>query len=307
MGTPDFAVASLEAIHSSDHDVVAVVTSVDKLGGRGRNQLIESDVKKFAVKNGIPLLQPKSLKSKSFIENLRSFNADLFVVVAFRMLPEMVWSMPKLGTINLHASLLPKYRGAAPINWAIINGEKETGITTFFIEKEIDTGKIILQEKVAIGENETMGELYNRLKIAGSNLLVESLNNIESGDYIPKTQDPSQVSEAPKIFFETGEIKDHMSALAVHNLVRGLHPFPNAWLKKNDILIKIIETRYDMTVNDQTFGEIENLSLIVYDKRLFVKCSDTLLEILQIKPEGKRQMSATEYINGNRDIKRLDK
>lgn len=306
MGTPDFAVASLQAIQQSEHTVVAVVTSPDKTGGRGRKQLIESEVKKFALSNNIPVFQPKSLKSGRFVRELTDISADLFVVVAFRMLPEVIWSMPPQGTINLHASLLPQYRGAAPINWAIINGEKKTGVTTFFIEKEIDTGLILQQREVFIGKDENMGQLYNRLKETGAQLLVETLDLIENGDYIPYQQDISRVSEAPKVYFETGEIKHGMTAEEVHNLVRGLNPFPNAWIRKEESLLKIVETQLtDEVLPDQPTA-LNVLELGVFRKKLFLQCTDLPLEIIQLKPEGKKIMNAGEYINGTRNLLKLN-
>lgn len=306
MGTPDFAVSTLDAIHQSHHEVVAVVTTVDQMGGRGRNQLIQSDVKKYAVENGIPLMQPKRLKSEKFLAKLKSFNADLFVVVAFRMLPEIVWAMPPKGTINLHGSLLPKYRGAAPINWAVINGESETGVTTFFIEKEIDTGNILLQNTVQIGEEDTFGEVYNKLKVIGAELVIQTLDAIENNSVIPQKQRDELSSEAPKIFLETGRIDETLSVNDAHNLVRGLHPFPNGWIKRNNLTIKIIKTSLQNSIVQELPNHLNIGDLVVYNKKLFLVCKDGLLMVLEIKPEGKKLMSATDYINGQKDLSKIE-
>ncbi len=229
MGTPDFAVPSLDILVKSGHEVVAVVTSTDKLGGRGGKQILQSPIKKYAEANIIPVLQPPNLKSPAFIEELKSYNADLQVVVAFRMLPELVWSMPKLGTFNLHGSLLPKYRGAAPINWAVINGETETGVTTFFIKHEIDTGDLLFQEAIPIGENETAGEVHDRMMLVGADLVLKTVNAIQNDKYKLSKQDESKVCKAPKIYHETCEIDFNQPVKKVHDFIRGLSPYPGAW------------------------------------------------------------------------------
>jgi len=206
MGTPEFAVPSLDILVKNGYDVVAVITSTDKYGGRGGKKLIESAVKKYAVSQNIPVLQPKNLKSLEFIEELKSYEADLQLVVAFRMLPVVVWDMPKLGTYNLHGSLLPRYRGAAPINWAVINGDKYTGVTTFKLKHAIDTGDLMHQEKIAITEDDTAGSVHDKMMDLGANLILKTVKSIESGDYETFPQDESQVSKAPKIFHDTCEI-----------------------------------------------------------------------------------------------------
>lgn len=305
MGTPDFAVSTLDAIHHSDHEVVAVVTAVDQLGGRGRNQVIESDVKRYAVENNIPLLQPKSLKSERFQQKLRDLKVDLFVVVAFRMLPEAIWKIPPKGTINLHGSLLPKYRGAAPINWAVINGDTETGVTTFFIEKQIDTGNILLQRSVEIGQEETFGDVYDRLKTIGARLVIDTLAGIEQNNIIPQPQADYLSSEAPKIYFETGQILKTITVAKAHNLVRGLNPFPNGWIKRNGITIKIVRTSLKDSVVTDLSDDLNPGELVVYNKGLYLVCTDGLLKIEELKPEGKKQMSATDYINGQKDLTRI--
>jgi methionyl-tRNA formyltransferase len=229
LGSPPFAVPTLEALHASDHQVVGVITAPDRKAGRGQ-RIAQTAVKKFAAENGLNLLQPKNLKAPEFQEKLRGLKADLQVVVAFRMLPEAVWNMPPMGTVNLHASLLPKYRGAAPIHWAIANGERETGLTTFRLRHEIDTGDLIFQERVAIGENETMGELMARMKNVGAALMLKTVNAIASGEAEFKAQDLSgDYPKAPKLDRETAKVEWTKPTEIVHNLIRGMHPFPGAW------------------------------------------------------------------------------
>ena len=230
MGTPEFAVSILDAIVKSNHDVVGVVTVADKPAGRGQ-QLRESAVKIFAIDHDLPILQPEKLKDEQFLSDLKAFNADIFVVVAFRMLPEVVWAMPPKGTFNLHASLLPKYRGAAPINWAIMNGETETGVTTFFINQIIDTGSILAQEKISITENMTAGELHDQLMNVGAKLTVETLDKIESNSIqaIPQDEELAKIlPHAPKIFKADCEIQWNQDATIIHNKIRGLSPYPAA-------------------------------------------------------------------------------
>src|SRR5687767_4304162 len=239
MGTPEFAVPSLEILVESKFKVVAVITAPDKPQGRGQ-KLIPSPVKECAMKHGIPVLQPTNLKSPEFLEELKSYNANLQIVVAFRMLPEAVWNMPAIGTFNLHASLLPQYRGAAPINWAIINGEKETGLTTFFLKHEIDTGSIIFQEKEPIHNDDNVGTLYERLMIKGAQLVLKTTQAIASGNYpaIPQQQE-DEIKHAPKIFKETCEINWNQPNERVRNFVRGLSPYPAAWTRLQDKVFKI--------------------------------------------------------------------
>jgi methionyl-tRNA formyltransferase len=239
MGTPEFAVASLDALVQAGCNIVAVITAPDKPAGRGM-KLQESAVKKYAVEKGLPLLQPEKLKNPQFLETLRNLRADLQVVVAFRMLPEVVWNMPPMGTINVHGSLLPKYRGAAPINWAIINGEKETGVTTFKLQHEIDTGNILLQQRLPIGEEETAGELHDRMKVAGAELLVKTVQGLADGTLkeIPQS-DVNDVPHAPKIFTETCQINWNKTVEEIHNLIRGLSPYPGAFTTLHGKTLKI--------------------------------------------------------------------
>lgn len=300
MGTPEFAVGILDRLLNDGVNVSCVITAPDRPAGRGR-KLNQSAVKQFAIEKSLPVLQPEKLKAPEFIEALQSYEADLFVVVAFRMLPEVVWSMPRLGTINLHASLLPQYRGAAPINWAIMNGEKETGVTTFFIEKEIDTGAIIDQRKTIIGENETVGQLYNRLIEIGAELTSTTVNDIAEGNVSPKIQssfDLNNLRPAPKIFKQDCEIDFNITVAEAHDFCRGLDPYPGAWCKLYDTekgtskTYKLFSSQISEkpSINSRLRNEEENLLIPFKDKYLIVK---------EIQPEGKRKMSAKAFCLGN--------
>ncbi len=244
MGTPDFAVPSLRILVESGYEVVAVITATDKYGGRGGKKLIQSAVKRYAVEQNIPVLQPKNLKAEAFVEELASYRADLQIVVAFRMLPEVVWNMPRLGTFNLHGSLLPKYRGAAPINWAVINGETVTGVTTFFIQHEIDTGNVILQRTMPVGPEETAGDVHDRMMVLGARTVLETVQAIEAGPIEAAVQDHEQATPAPKLRAENTRIDFTQSALSVHNFIRGLSPFPGAWTTYQEGKWKILRTSY---------------------------------------------------------------
>ena len=292
-GTPEFASFSLKKIIESGHEVVCVVTAPDKPKGRGL-KVVQSDVKKVALEFDIPVLQPTNLKSPEFHVELRSFNIDLGVVIAFRMLPEIVWDMPRLGTFNLHASLLPNYRGAAPINHAIINGETETGLSTFFLKHAIDTGDILLQERVPIGPNENVGELYHKLMIKGALLVTDSLNLIKSGNYTLKTQIlTGEERHAPKIFRDFCEIKHDLSASQTHNKIRGLNPFPGAWCISERLgECKIAETLPAENIKAQ------GLDFFAFENKLYWPCADGCIEILQLKISGKRVLSASDILNG---------
>jgi len=301
MGTAEFAVATLQKIHESDrHQVVSVITAPDKLGGRGRKQLISSPIKQYAVEANIPVLQPEKLKDSNFLEQLQNLQADVFVVVAFRMLPEIIWSMPPKGTINLHGSLLPKYRGAAPINWAIIQGEQETGVTTFLIDKEIDTGKILFQEKESIRPEDNVESLYHRLMILGADLMMKTIDAIDTGNYTPLPQSEEEATHAPKIFKETCEIDINTRCLDVHNFIRGLAPYPGAWLTWNDMEMKIFETQ--ITEGDPESNRTAGQIWLQGKNELMLQCNDGALRILEAQIQGKKRMSATEIINGHRNI-----
>lgn len=278
MGTPEFAVPSLNILVENGYDIAGVITAPDKASGRGL-QLQPSDVKVAAQKHGLKILQPANLKAPEFIEELKSLNANLQIVVAFRMLPEAVWSMPSIGTFNLHASLLPQYRGAAPINWAIINGEKETGVTTFFLKHEIDTGSILFQEKEPIYPEDDAGSLYVRLMNKGAQLVLKTVKAIESGNYEarPQTTGP-QIKHAPKIFRETCEINWNKNSDEIINFVRGLSPYPGAWTVINGKTYKIFKVSHK--------GE------------LTMKTADGIVAIEELQPEGKKRMKAADFLRG---------
>jgi methionyl-tRNA formyltransferase len=300
MGTPEFAVASLSALLDAGCNIVAVVTAPDKPSGRGM-QLNASAVKKFSLEKGLTVLQPEKLKNPDFIQQLRLLEADLQIVVAFRMLPEIVWNMPPLGTINVHGSLLPQYRGAAPINWAIINGEKETGVTTFKLVHEIDRGNILMREKITIGENETAGELHDRMKLIGASLLVKTIEGISKGELTETEQEhvePDALKHAPKIFTEHCRINFNRDTVEVHNLIRGLSPFPGAFTTINDKLLKIFRTSKHIKTHDKTPGILES------DNKTFLRfwCLNGFVEVLEMQLEGKRKMSVEEFLRGNKLI-----
>lgn len=298
MGTPEFAVASLAAILNSTHQVVGVVTSPDRPAGRGR-QMRSSAVKEFAVQQGLKVLQPMKLRAEEFQDELRSLNADVFVVVAFRMLPVSVWSMPAQGTFNLHASLLPDYRGAAPINWAIINGETKTGMTTFFINEEIDKGGIILQKEMAIEAHDDAGSLHDRMMESGAQLVVKTLDLITTGELKVKEQNPnSEMHPAPKLNTDNRKIDWNTDANTIHNLIRGLSPYPcalsalhsgdNVWPCK----------LYHSAFTDEALDLKPGIISIIDRKRLIVGTENGLLEILDIQLSGKKRMKVKDLLNG---------
>ena len=300
MGTPEFAVPCLDILIKNNYDVVAVVTAPDKPAGRGQ-ELKKSAVKKFAVKNGIKILQPEKLKDEKFIDELKSLRADLQIVVAFRMLPEVVWDMPPLGTYNLHASLLPKYRGAAPINWAIINGEKETGVTTFKLQHQIDSGSILFQEKVKINETTTAGELHDELMRVGSELILKSVKVIETKNYELKQQDDLVAIHAPKIFKETCKIDWNKSSDEIYNLIRGLSPYPGAYTEFKDAAgnlqgLKIFSSEKEKTNHNSPNG------LLTADGKTFLKatCADGFINLKGLQLQGKKRMGVEEFLRGNK-------
>lgn len=291
-GTTDFAVVSLKAILDSKHEVVCVVSNVDTLGGRGRKEIIQSAVSIFAVNNRLRLLKPNTLKGPKFLAKLKSFEADLFVVVAFRMLPEIIWSMPPKGTINVHGSLLPAYRGAAPINWAIIKGEKTTGVSVFQLDHEIDTGKILWQEKLDIDKNDNFGTVYDKLKHLGGKALIMTLDKISSNNYLPIPQDNNLVSHAPKLTRENTQIEFSKNAKDVVNQCRGLDPYPGAWFIWDKKLIKLWKAEL-CEDKLKTFHWKSD-----YKTFLHIGCKDNSISIVELQPEGKKRMSIKEYLNG---------
>ena len=296
MGTPDFAVASLNALVEAGFNVVGVVTAADKPAGRGQ-KLQESAVKQYAVAKGLKVLQPLKLKDPEFIQELQALQADLQVVVAFRMLPEVVWDMPAKGTINLHASLLPQYRGAAPINHAIINGEKESGVTTFFLKHEIDTGDIIFSERVAIGEDETAGELHDQLMNVGAGLLVKTVKAIEEGNYTEQPQVQSDsLKHAPKIFKDFCQINWDQPAKTVYNLIRGLSPYPTAFTKLGDKTLKVFKAELDNETPDIAVGKF------LSDGKTYLKfaAKDGYIKLTDLQYEGKKRMTVEEFLRGMR-------
>jgi methionyl-tRNA formyltransferase len=294
MGTPDFAVPSFDILLKNGYEIVGVVTATDKWGGRGNKTLLESDVKKYALEKGLKILQPEKLNDEAFLEELRSLGADLQVVVAFRMLPTKVWSMPRLGTMNLHGSLLPKYRGAAPINWAIINGETETGVTTFLLQHEIDTGDILFQAKTPIGEDELVGEVYERLMHIGAELTLKSVQALESGNYQTQPQSDEKATMAPKIFHETCRINFNQPVKKVHDFIRGLSPHPVAWSMVDGEKLKIYRSAKLLESHDKSPGTIDTDG----KKYLRIACTDGWLEILDLQADKRKRMDVKSFLNG---------
>jgi len=299
MGTPPFAVASLDALVKAGFTISAVVTAPDKPAGRGL-QLQESAVKKYAVENNLPVLQPVKLKEPGFISALEAINANVFVVVAFRMLPEIVWNMPPMGTINVHGSLLPSYRGAAPINWAVINGEKETGVTTFKLKAAIDTGNILLQDKLPITDADTAGTIHDKMMVLGANLLVTTLHGIINNTLAEKDQegiinnDPNLLKHAPKIFTETCTINWNNTAESVFNLIRGLSPFPGALTKLDDKIFKIFAAQKEICSHQSPAGSV------LTDNKTYLKFAskDGYLHIADLQLEGKKRMQVADFLRG---------
>ena len=294
MGTPDFAVPSLDILVKNGFEVVGVITATDKYGGRGGKKLIESAVKKYAVANDLKVLQPKNLRSKKFQTELKALNADLQIVVAFRMLPVAVWDMPPIGTINLHGSLLPKYRGAAPLNWAVINGDKETGATTFFLKHEIDTGDLLFTTKVEIGEEATVGEVHDELMMNGAELVLKTVQTIEKGDYTPQPQDESLVSKAPKIFHETCQIDFNQSTQKIHDFIRGLSPYPTAWTMLDGKKLKVFRANRLIESHDLPTGKF----ITDGKKYLRITTQDGFIDLLQIQLQGRKRMDVKSFLNG---------
>lgn len=301
MGTPEFAVASLDALVKAGCNVVGVVTAPDKPAGRGM-QVQQSAVKKYAVEHNLPVLQPVKLKDPDFITDLKNLRADLQIIVAFRMLPELVWSMPPMGSLNLHGSLLPRYRGAAPINWAVMNGEKETGVTTFRLKHEIDTGNILLQESFPITSEDTAGTVHDRMKDIGAALLVKTVKGLADGSLTEIPQSDlaattiAELPHAPKIHTDTCRISWSKPAEQVHNLVRGLSPYPGAFTMLNEKMLKVFRSKKEIVFPKSTEGDYET------DGKTYLKfaCTDGYLHLLEIQLEGKKRMEITEFLRGYR-------
>lgn len=301
MGTPEFAVESLKSLIENGYNVVGVVTAPDRPSGRGQ-QIHQSDVKKFAISRGLPVLQPEKLKDELFLQELSSLNPDIQIVVAFRMLPEVVWKMPPMGTFNLHGSLLPYYRGAAPLNWAIINGDQETGVTTFLLKQEIDTGNILFQEKVAIGTDETIGELHDKLMVVGAKLVLKTVDALADGTVTPIPQSANAINSerlhAPKIYKENCKIDWTKPAVAINNLIRGLSPYPAAWTNFHrsgtETGVKIFKATTEQVSHQYQPGKI------VSDNKKYLKiaCADGFLNIQDLQLAGKKRMDTAAFLRG---------
>ncbi len=300
MGTPEFAVASLDALVQASYNIVGVVTAPDKPAGRGM-KLQQSAVKKYAEEKGLIILQPQKLKAPQFLEELKSLQADLQIVVAFRMLPEVVWNMSPMGTINVHGSLLPQYRGAAPINWAIINGEKETGVTTFQLQHEIDTGNILMQTKLVIGDDETAGELHDRMKEAGAQLLVKTVKGFVENSLKPVSQqsiiaNESEIKHAPKIHTDTCRIDWNKSVHEVHNLIRGLSPYPAAFTQLHGKTLKIYVAAKEIKQPAQAPGQYVSDG----KKEFKFACTDGYIVVKEMQLEGKKSLPVEDFLRGFR-------
>ncbi len=303
MGTPDFAVSSLNKLYKAGYDIAGVITAPDKPAGRGM-KLTKSAVKIYAEENGLRVLQPEKLKNPEFIEELKNLKADVQVVVAFRMLPEIVWDMPPMGTINLHASLLPQYRGAAPINWAIINGEKETGVSTFKLLHEIDTGNILLQEKIAVEETDTAGTMHDKMMEIGADLLLKTIQELEKGN-LEEIQQPSNINakdalhHAPKIFTETCEINWADQVETIYNFIRGLSPYPAAFTYLGDKKLKIFQAEKEL-FNTDSPSEIKPY---ITDNKTYLKfrATDGFISLKDIQLQGKKRMTIEEFLRGWRE------
>ena len=299
MGTPKFAVKTLDAILNSKHEIVGVVTSTDKPAGRGR-KIQQSDVKQYATKNNIRLFQPEKLKNEKFIDQLKALNPDLFIVVAFRMLPKIIWEIPKKGTINLHGSVLPNYRGAAPINWAIINGEKESGVTTFFINDKIDTGDVLLIEKTEIKDGQTAGELHDKLMEIGSKLIIRTISEIESGTLKSKKQIISESQKtAPKLNRNNTRINWLKDDLTIKQFILGLNPYPGAWTLLSNNGRELNFNIFNVRTSNL---KVPKKTILLKENKLYIGTNTNALELLEIQLEGKKKMHANDFIKGNKNI-----
>tara|TARA_Y100001978_G_scaffold123897_1_gene110527 strand:- start:1243 stop:2178 length:936 start_codon:yes stop_codon:yes gene_type:complete len=302
-GTPDFAVASLEAINQSNHEIVGVVTSVDKPAGRGK-KLQSSSVKKYAEEHNLSLHQPENLKDELFISSLSQLEADLFVVVAFRMMPKIVWSMPKIGTFNLHASLLPQYRGAAPINWAIINGESYTGVTTFLIDEKIDTGNILMYEKTEINPNDNAGTLHDKLMLLGKDLVLKTIENIQNNSLEPTKQitDGIALKLAPKLTKANTKIDWNETGNVIVNKIKGLSPYPSSWCK-----IQFAEKTLNFKLFDASLSDLKIPAghMIIKGKNCYVGTNSNAIKLLEVQVEGKKRTSSIDFINGHKQFENI--
>ncbi|SMO70419.1 methionyl-tRNA formyltransferase [Gracilimonas mengyeensis] len=292
MGSPEFAIPSMEQIHTSSHTITAVVSNVDKRRGRG-GKTSPTPVKAKALDLGLPVIEVEDLRDPDFAEQLKELQPDLLVVVAFRVLPQSILDIPKKGSVNLHASLLPKYRGAAPIHWAVINGEKTTGCTIFFLDEKVDTGNIIIQKKTEIGENETTGEVYERLKEMGADLLVEAIDQIDNKSYSLQSQNDDEATPAPKLFKDDCHVDFNRPAEEVHNKIRGLSPFPTAWATWNGEKFNMYRSKIGHDAGSPEAGK-----LMVKDDRLYVGCADGTVELLKIQLPGTKKLDAGDFIRG---------
>lgn len=290
MGTPDFAVPSLKRLFESRHKITAVVTAPDRERGRGR-KVSFTPVKEFALANEIPVLQPEKLKDENFVNDLKAYDADLYVIVAFKILPAEVFNIPPKGSFNLHGSLLPKYRGAAPIQWALINGENETGLTTFALAEKVDTGNIYHQEKVDITADDNFGTLHDKMSLQGAEVVLKTVEMIESGNFVLQEQDNSKASPAPKITKEIQQITWDDTAEDVHNLIRGLSPYPGAYFHHNDKLIKVYASK--LSSEKLEAGEVKQTKT-----ELFIGCGEGTLQILELQQEGKKRLTTEEFLRG---------
>ena len=303
MGTPEFSIPCLDSLNKSHHEIVGVVTATDKPAGRGK-KIKSSAVKNYAVKNNLNLIQPDKLKADSFINKLKELNADIFIVVAFRMLPKIVWDMPSFGTVNLHASLLPNYRGAAPINWAIINGEKKSGITTFFINEDIDKGAIILQEDIKIENSFSAGDLHDIMMTKGACLILETVNKLADNQIVEKEQNTfnKELKSAPKLSKDNCKINWNNESLSIKNHIKGLSPFPGAWTTLTDGENKKHFKVYNAEQSDEI---IEKGILAIVDNQLYIGCSIGSLKLIELQIEGKKRMLAADFIKGNATINKF--
>lgn len=294
LGTPQFAVGTLSALVASGYNVVGVITAPDRLGGRGMKQTIMSDVKRYAMDQGLPVYQPKNLKNRAWLQELRNLKADLQIVVAFRMLPVVVWDMPRLGTYNLHGSLLPAYRGAAPINWAIINGENKTGVTTFKLQHKIDTGHIALQAEVPIEKNDYLDDVHDKMMKVGANLIIKTIDKIIDESITLTPQNDENISKAPKIFHEDCKLDFSMSVRNVYNKIRGLSPYPVSWCMLGEKKLKIYRATYTYQQHSETNGTF------ISDGKSYlgIYCAGGIIFIEELQPAGKRRMKIKDYLNG---------